>query len=162
MRCFISPPTNMWLSVAIIKSRVTVQSAWDKVIYVCHLYPQYLSVVGKKEREREEKDDKCFCVMKTPSLFLFVSRSFSISLLGQFVLPASAWEERGLAGWLATSWLVWVAAEALFRSLFEAGFVSLTWLCLCLQLFSRQSFYLQFFTVMHTLTHVRTKSHTKP
>lgn len=92
--------------------------------------------------------------MKTPSLFLSlsVSRSFSIALLGQFLLPASAWEERGLAGWLATHWLVWVAAEALFPSLFEAGFVFLTWLCLCLHLVTRLSFYLQFFTVTYTLT----------
>lgn len=93
--------------------------------------------------------------MKTPSLFLSlsVSRSFSMALLGQFLLPASAWEERGLAGWLATSWLVWVAAEALFPSLFEAGFVFLTWLCLCLHLFTRLSFYLQFFTVTYTHRH---------
>lgn len=46
------------------------------------------------------------------------------------MLPASVGEKRGLAGWLATSWLVWVAAEALYPSSFEAGFVSLTRLCL--------------------------------
>lgn len=122
MHCFVSPPTNMWLSVTIIKFRVIVQSAWDTVIYVCHLYPQYLSVVGWNKRGSEEKVDKCFCVMETPSLALSVSRSFSFSLLGQFLLPATVWEERGLAGWLATSWLVWVAAQALFPCQFEAGF----------------------------------------
>lgn len=52
---------------------------------------QYLSAVGWNKRESEEKEDKCFCVMKTPSLclslFLYLSAwpvpDASLSLRGE-------------------------------------------------------------------------------
>lgn len=65
----------------------------------------------KQEWESEEKEDKCFCVMKTPSLFLSlsVSHSFYISLLGQPAPAASlklraAWQ----ADWLLACWFGWL------------------------------------------------------
>lgn len=63
----------------------------------------------KQERGSEEKEDKCFCVMKTPSLFLSVSVSHSFSLLGQPAPAASlklrtAWQ----ADWLLACWFGWL------------------------------------------------------
>lgn len=145
-----------------VSSNNTIQSNCAVCLRYSYLCLSPLPTVSLCGGIKQEREEKCFCVMKTPSLFLSlsVSHSFSISLLGQFLLPASDWEERGLAGWLATRCLVWAAAEALFPSLFEAGFVSLTWLCLCLQLFCLL-FYLVFHSHVHTWRFVN-KKHAKP
>ena len=140
------------------------------VICVRHLYTQHLSLratVKNKSEEREEREDKCFlCNENSLSLPLFVPPSFFLYLSARPVPAASlslrgGGGERGLAGWLAAGWLVWVAADALFPSVFEAGFVSLTWLCLRLQLF-QLSLYLSaaFHSRVRSDTHTHTDTHT--
>lgn len=162
-----------WLTLRIssckyvaVSNNITIQSNCAvclryTVICVCHLYPQHLSLRRDKNKSegREEKEEKCFCVMKTPSLFLSLSlpRSSSISLCSASSRCQRQSERRkgGSAAWQA-------------GRLLAGWFGSLPTLCFpaCLKLdlfplldfasvsnsFSCLSIYLQLFTVEYAAT----------
>lgn len=133
MHCFVSPPTNMLLSVTIIKSRVIVQSGWNTVIYICHFYLQYLSAARLNKIQRvKRRRISVFCNENSP----YHSPLVCLSFLSLFLCLASSrcqhhseQREAWQADWPLT-WLIWEAPEALLRSLFEARSFSVTWHCL--------------------------------
>ena len=148
--CFVSPPTNMWLSVTIIQFRVIVQSAWDRlVICVCHLYPHYLSAVGYNKRGRQwGKGGEVFlCNENSPSLCLSLVLSRSLCLASSCCQPQS--ERRG--AWQAD----WLLAAGLGSCRSFVSQLVWSWICfpyLTLLSSPSVSLYLLPFTVTYTLT----------
>lgn len=158
--CFVSPPTNMWLSVTIIQFRVIVQSAWDRLqlsvslTFTHTISPRY----DKQERETVRKRRRSvLCNENSPSLCLSLVLSPSLCLASSCCQPQS--ERRG--AWQAD----WLLAAGLGSCRSFVSQLVWSWICfpyLTLPSSSSFSLYLLPFTVTYTLDNVWTKHTVNP